>query len=522
YPAAPAAGQAAPPAAPPRKGPSTLLVILGALGAVAVACIGLFATFAIQGGGQGGGQSSGDTMRTAVADGDLNVLIAEADESLAEEDGLPAAIAAYNGMLGDYPGTPRVLARLAMAYSAGGDWPNAEEWANQLIDAPDSTDAQVALGYALLADAYASQGDMTAALAEIDMAIENDPDLALGHAVESNLLAARAVAAGDTAEMDAALASLDRAVDTLDDEEPLVQALTQNALGYTFGQEHRLSGSADYFSQSEGAYRRAIELLPAAGLFRSNLAYLLLQDEDYEGARELFETAAESGYLPALAGIGWAHYDEGDGDEAEAAFDEAIAEAPDAPDGYFGMGRLRYNEGDYDGAIALLGQAVERNPRSPELQGWLGEALFWKGFNGEGAEAEQAFARAAEAYTRAIERDERAVFSLAGLAWTLQHQEQYAESVETFDRALALDPNDASLYDGKGWSLFNQGSYPESEAAFRQAIAQDDAYAEAHYHLGRALAEQGRADEARAAYQRALELDPNLSAAQEYLDGLAP
>lgn len=500
------------PAAPRRKS-NTLAIIIGALGAALLACIGLFAVSALT-----GGDDPEPVVTTTVAE--LDGRLAELDALLAEEDGLSQAIDGYDELAAANPGDPRPLARLAMAYNASGDWDRAEEYANQLIDAPASDGSQVALGYALLADAYASQGNITGALGEVDKAIENDEGLALGHAIESNLLASRAVAIGDTAEMDAALASLDRAVDSLDDEEPFAKALTHNALAYTFGQEQELSGSEAFLAQSEEQYQAAIELLPGAGLFDANLGWLMVGQEEYDAARESFEAAIEKGYPAAHAGLGWSAYYEGDTEAAEEAFDQAIDEAPDQPDGYFGKGRLRYDEQDYDGAIDLFSQAVAQNEQSPELQSWLGEALFWKGFNGEDDEATAAFEQAIAAYKAALAANDRYTFAASGLGWTYQHLEVYDESVAAFDRAIELDPHTAANYNGKGWSLYNAGSLEEAEAAFRQALERDEDYADAHYNLGRTLEDLGRVDEARAAYEQALSLDPENSEIQERLASL--
>ncbi|NTU78229.1 MAG: protein kinase [Chloroflexales bacterium] len=512
-----AAGVAAgPPAATaPRRGPSNLTVILAALGVAVLACVGLFAALAIR------GDPGPRPVSTPAVSDDVRALVDQADQALGDEKGLAVAISRYRKALELAPRDQLVLARLALATNASGDWPAAEEYANQLIDAPSSSDSQIALGYALLADALASQGDMTAALAEIPKAIKSDKTLALGHAINSNLLASRALAISDTAEMDGAMESLDRAVDSLDDEEPLVQALTRHALGYTFGKEYQLSGDDASLRQSKEQYQAAIDMVPGAGLFRANLASLLSLDEDYDGARDGFAEALDAGYAPAQADIGWMYYDEGETEQAEQAFDQAIALAPASPEGYYGKGRLRYDEEDYDGAIDLLAQAVERNPRGPALQGWLGEAYFWKGFySDDQAAADEAFAQATAAYNAAIERDDRYAFAVSGLAWTLQHQEQYEQSVAMFERAIKLEPDRAANYDGKGWSLFNQGSNEEAEGAFRAALEQDDSYADAHYHLGRVLEEQGHAEEARAEYQRTLDLDESYSAAQERLDNL--
>ncbi len=521
------------PNALPRKGPNNLTVIFGAIGVLVLACIGLLVVFARSGPGP-------TTPPTAVVNADVQALLTKADQALQSETGLATAISDYRKALELAPDDPQVLAKLALSTNASGDWATAEGYANQLIDAPTSSNRQVALGYALLADNLASQGDMTTALTQIPQALTNDETLALGHAIQSNLLAKRAVVISSTAEMETALASLDRATDRVGDEAPLVQALTHHALGYTFAQQYQMSGNEDFFRQSEEQYQQALKLLPSAGLFQANLTYLQSLKKDYAKAREGFTQALNTGYTLAQADIGWMYYDEADAKaqadpnadttqlkaDAEHAFDEALTLNPNAPDGYFGKARLRYDEQDYDGAIKLLNEALTHNPRSPELQSWLGEAYFWKGIYSTALTdlnvKKDALAQSAAAYLKAIEFNDRSIFAISGLAWTLQHQEKYAESVQRFDQAIALSPQNAVNYNGKGWSLYNQGKYQDAEAAFRASLERDDRAAETHYNLAQTLEKLGGANEAKKEYQRVLALDANHSGAQAALDRLGP
>ncbi len=503
-----------PPQAPPttpRKGLRSLPIILAALGIACMTCIGLVVMLSLRNGDPGAGTSTTN---------EVEALIAPLDTALGDPEGLSAALAGYRNTLALYPDSPLLIERLALATNASGDWGSAEEYANQLIDNPASSPTQIATGYALLADALASQGDLNSALSEIDQAISNDAELALAHAIDSNLRAVRALAASNRTEMDEALNSLDRAVDALDSEDRLVQALTYNALGFTFSEEFQFSTDNNAFNESQAYYQKALDLIPGAGLFRSNLAYLLMFDGEYDEARGEFTQAAEAGYVPALAGRGWAYYNEDDLDLADSAFDAAIEADPALYEGYLGKGRILFSKEDYQGAIEQFNYAASLSPRNPDIQGWLGESYFWVGYNAAGDEAEQALNEAETAYTNALNYNERHVFSIAGLGWTFQHLERYDESIERFDAAIRLDAGNATLYNGRGWSYFNQGNYSEAEANFRAATARDSNYSYAYSNLGRTLEEQGRTEEARDAYTQALELNPDLQEAQDGLDRL--
>jgi serine/threonine-protein kinase len=482
-------------------------------------CVGLIFL-----GGEGGASTA---VPTVAANSALQTALAAGDAAL-RDDGVAAALASYDEARALAPDDPAVIERLALAYSAAGDYRQAEDLANQLIDTSASSEAQVAVGYAVLADALASQGNMVAAGEAAAEAVRIDPELGLGHAIQSNVLANRALAARSAPEMDEALDALGRAEDSMGDDSELLQALTYSALAYSFAQEFQLSDDRSYFEQSEESYERAIELLPSVALFPTNLAYLRLLDGEYDDARDGFEEALEldPAFASAQAGIGWSHYWEGDSAAAVEAFEAAVALDESQYDGFLGLGRVGFDAAfdpdSYAAAADQLRAAIERNPNNAEAYAYLGESLLFQGFGSEdGSDAQRtAYADSEAAYRAALERNDRYSFALSGLGWILQYQERYEESVAVFEDALELDEANRENHNGIAWSLYNLGRYDEAEVGFRAALALDAEYVSAHYGLGRTLDALGRSDEARAAYEATLALDPEYPGAQEALDAL--
>lgn len=513
-----------PPVAPPARSRSrNLPIILGALAVALLSCVGLLvAAFVFD----GSSPTNPPTGPTVVGDSRMDADLAAADAALSNPDaGLAEAYRAYQLAEAQFPDQPAVIARLAMATAARGDWPMAESFADRLINTPASDAHQVALGHALLAESLAAQGDYRSALPEAEYAVASDPELAFGQAVWANLLARNALAAISEADMERALDRLDQAVDRLADEPPLLRALTHNALGATFASQYRLSDDEAYFEESATQYEAAIDLVGSAGRFRIGLAELYAYADDPAQAQALYreaETLDPDTGAQALTGVGWIYYAADDSEAAEAAFAAALAANPTWYDSYYGQARLRFDAKDYDGALSLLDQALERNPYYSPALGWRGESYFWKGYHAEGDQAVDYFERSAAAFSEALARDDFNSFAALGLGWTLQYLERYDESVAAFDQALVLAASNDEAHNGRGWSLFNLGRYDEAEAAIRAAIELNPSSVYAYINLGRTLEQQAQRGEARAAYEQALELDPENELARRYLDDLGP
>ncbi|RRR66323.1 MAG: tetratricopeptide repeat protein [Candidatus Viridilinea halotolerans] len=513
------------PATPAPARPRNLMAIVGVLGVVLLSCIGLFAALSLFDRGPGSPPTSDPPQVTLAVDPRFSEQLAAADALLADPNaGLTQAQRTYTILAAEFDSHPLLVERWVLATAARGAWPESEGLAHTLITAADSSDDQVATGYAILAEALAMQGNLNTALLEADQARSYSAAQPLGHAMLAHVRSYEAFVRRDEAMMEQALLSLDAALDRLDDNTPLLQrALTHSALGGTFANKYRLSGDVDYFEESANQYDEAIDLLPSAGRFRIELAELYYHADDHVEARELYEEAKRIDpdvSHQALAGLGWLAFMEARDGAAAQFFTEAIAANPAWYEGYFGQARLRFDERDYDGALALLDQAIEHNPHFGVAYEWRGEAYFWKGYAAEGSEKSQFLERSVAAFEQALDLNATNSFAAMGLGWSLQHLERYEESIAAFDQALALNTELADAHNGRGWSLFNLGRYEEAEAAFGNAIALNQYDPQYHINLGQTLEQLGQRRDARSAYEYALALDPANAQAQELLAAL--
>jgi serine/threonine-protein kinase len=125
--------------------------------------------------------------------------------------------------------------------------------------------------------------------------------------------------------------------------------------------------------------------------------------------------------------------------------------------------------------------------------------------------------RAAELFTKAIERDSMFALAYAGLSATLEVLPNFADTtfVEVHDaavraasRALSLDPTLAEAQTALALASMHAMHWAEADSQFKRAVALDPNDPSAHFHYGRYLTYVGRFAPAVEEFQRARRCDP--------------
>jgi eukaryotic-like serine/threonine-protein kinase len=459
---------------------------------------------------------------------EAQALLSEGDAALAREGGMGEALSAYQQALELAPQNLTVLRKIALTASLRAQWPLAETYGNQLIDiAGSDDDAAATLGYTLVAEALAARGDEIGALDYIDDALGIDDTSALAHAIHSNILAGLALRSNDAEQMEEAMQALDTAVDQVEREsDPLVKALTYNAIGYTFASEARQSKNDNSLQEAATYYEKAIAQQGQIARFRANVGYLENQREDFSQARRRFEQALDRdrSSVYAQAGLGWSYFGQSEYESAIREFNQAIKIDDTYADAYYGRGRVYYRQSEYDAAVSDFQAASERFNRNPEYFAWLGEGLLFQGYNNEDDDAkEEAYDQAAEAYGSALELNERYTLALTGLGWIEHYQEEYNAAVDSFEASLEIDEAQYEAHNGLAWSLYNLDQFEEAIPHFLRAVELDPTYANAFLGLGRTYEALEQIEEARTAYQQAIDArdDDDDTTYQEALEELS-
>jgi Tfp pilus assembly protein PilF len=119
------------------------------------------------------------------------------------------------------------------------------------------------------------------------------------------------------------------------------------------------------------------------------------------------------------------------------------------------------------------------------------------------------FARAAEAFRRAIALKPDLPEAMSNLAAALQGLDDYDGAAELLRRAIALNPNFAEAHGNWGGHLWRQGDLPGAKESCLRAIELNSNLPGAHGNLGHALFDQGDYRDALVCYDQALALKPD-------------
>lgn len=220
-------------------------------------------------------------------------------------------------------------------------------------------------------------------------------------------------------------------------------------------------------------------------------------------------------------------------DEAKAACDQAVAQAPGSADALLARAQMYFGQQKYDLAIADLDAALEANPR-------FDSALFLRGVARQRTKEHQAalvdfetallvapknveYLIATGDLTRALGQHDKAVGyfdraiavnpasvpALMGRGHALRGKRDYQAALKSFDAAVRAAPQETQPLHWRGHTYSALQNYAKAEADYAAALAISPRSADILSDRGDALTQLGREADALASYSKAVETDPS-------------
>ena len=215
---------------------------------------------------------------------------------------------------------------------------------------------------------------------------------------------------------------------------------------------------------------------------------------------------SEGRLLSAMANFldGARYFEEGEYEQAIAAYGQAITWHPGFALAYYERGRAYRLSGQFEAALGDLSAAISHAPEySPAYvqRGWVyaDQGDYAQGL----ADANRAIAlnsRSAEA------------FLLRGVA-SFHTNEGWDQAISDYGRAITLDPSLYAAYYNRAILFFAQDDTHEAIRDFDQAIALRPNSAQLYYLRANAHAHLNQEQEAIADYTEAIDLDPDFAMA---------
>jgi len=171
--------------------------------------------------------------------------------------------------------------------------------------------------------------------------------------------------------------------------------------------------------------------------------------------------------------------------KAEKAFEAALAIDPDHLKSLVNLSRVLIEQKRYDDALNKLMLAGDIEPNSNEVQRLLGRAYY-----GQGKTVD-----AVDAYRRAIELDEKDVWSMNNLALLFLEEKRAEEAMPLLLKAVDLRKDVAAFHNNLGMALEHTRRFKDAAASYNDALSADPDYEKAKQNLARVEAVKVNKDE---------------------------
>ncbi|WP_230972111.1 tetratricopeptide repeat protein [Burkholderia pseudomultivorans] len=383
----------------------------------------------------------------------------------------------YEGVLASEPDRPDALHLYGVLQHQRGNMADAKRLMRRAVSLAPAAGPLSDLGVLLAAD-----GDLDAALAQFEAALQLDPS----HVAT---LVRRGNAMIGVRRYAAALADYDRALNV----SPLLLDALCNR-GAALRALGRLQDALD-------TYERALTVDPRSFESLYNLGNVLRDLQRPADALIHYERALElaPNHPDILSVKGRTLVDLGRPKEALASFNEVIATRPDSVEALYNSAVALERLGRAEEALQRCDRVLKLDPRHAKAHATRGNALLHL------KRPEDALAD----YTRALDIEPGAIDVLCNQGTALRELERYDAALQSYDAALAANAAFAQAWCNRGNVLQDLHRYDEALASFDRALAINPQYATAWFNRGSVLLDMLRFDDALASFDQAIVFEPN-------------
>lgn len=264
------------------------------------------------------------------------------------------------------------------------------------------------------------------------------------------------------------------------------------------------------YSNAINAFQQMMDRRPGLPAY-TRAAYMRTLHGDMEGATELMRMAIRGGARRDPEPLAWTlvqygnlHFHQGQLDEAESAYQQALEVFPNYYMAHAGMGQIRAGQQQYSKAISHYEQAISTVP-APDMIGHLGDLYALAG------QEEQA-----ERQYQLVEFVDQ-VNDLNAITYSRQLALFYADHQRHLDKALQLAEaernrrNDIYTNDALAWVYYHMGRTSEAWDTMEHALRLNTQDASLLYHAGMIAKDMGHTAQAQTYLTQALALNPYFS-----------
>jgi tetratricopeptide (TPR) repeat protein len=266
--------------------------------------------------------------------------------------------------------------------------------------------------------------------------------------------------------------------------------------------------SAD-FKEALKYLQKAEELGVSSNIFKRDLAYAYLENQELEKAENIYLEITETDAIAAdYLNLAKIKEKQDDLNQAVKYYESALDLNGSQASLYLNLGNLYQELNDYNSAVSIFNQGIKNKKDFAPYYIVLGESYI-KLENYDDAES---------ALKKAIEINDNSYYGYFLLANLENLKGNLNQALNYYSQSLKYNPDYVEAYLAEGRIHLEREEYYRAISRFSLAVEKNPDYPESRYYLGSAYYQADMLEAARAELRKALHINDNYMEARELLD----